>query len=312
MQIRATQESSISAARRVEAANCFREAQEVICRGLAAADGSGEFGSDLWERPDGHGGSGGGGCTRVLANGAIFESAGVNFSEVFGELSSEMSQALIGETTPQPFYATGVSLVLHPFSPMVPTVHANFRYIEVGPKCWYGGGADLTPYYLFEEDAAHFHGVWQDVCGAERYREYKAHCDRYFYIPHRGESRGVGGIFYDYLGRDDPQHIAEYSEFSSKAAAAFLSCYLPIVARRRDQPWSEAEKRFQLLRRGRYAEFNLVYDRGTQFGLKTNGRTESILMSLPPTACWEYGFTPTPGSREAALIQVLQTPREWV
>lgn len=298
---------------KLRAARLFSDLQSSICNALEHIDGVGHFGNDAWKRPTSDSLSdGGGGLTRVLRNGAIFESAGVNFSEVYGELSPEMGRVLVGTETPQEFYATGTSLVLHPFSPMVPTVHANFRYFEVGELYWFGGGADLTPYYLFEEDARHFHQVWLEACGEQWYRECKEHCDRYFYLPHRQEARGIGGIFFDYLGKGEPGRQEEYFEQCARASAAFLDSYLPIVERRRDEPWGEEQKRFQLLRRGRYVEFNLIYDRGTQFGLKTNGRTESILMSLPPTVCWEYQFQPEAGSREASLLEVLRSPRSWV
>lgn len=291
----------------------FTALQEEICDALEEIDGSQRFSSDHWQRPENsllEGG--GGGHTRVLRGGAVFESAGVNFSEVFGTLPLEMSKKLIGSESEQPFFATGVSLVLHPYSPMVPTVHANFRYLEVADKCWFGGGADLTPYYLFEEDAEHFHRTWLEACGEQRYRTFKEECDRYFYLPHREEARGIGGIFFDYLGRDEPEKVAEYAEMTYAVSRHFLPSYLPIVARRKSMSFTEAQKQFQLLRRGRYVEFNLVYDRGTQFGLRTKGRTESILMSLPPMVAWEYCFEPEPGSAEDALLEVLRRPKDWV
>lgn len=293
----------------------FKKLQSRICAGLEAVDGKAAFAVDAWERPDASGGHGGGGITRVLAGGDVFERAGVNFSEVYGTLPLEMSQKLVGAANPMPFFATGISLVLHPYSPMVPTTHANFRYLEVGDKRWFGGGADLTPYYLFADDAAHFHTVLKAACDkydAAFYPNFKKQCDEYFFLKHRGETRGVGGLFFDYMGRDDATLLDSAFALVRDLGEAFLDSYIPIVKRRKLEPWGEAEKRFHLLRRGRYVEFNLLYDRGTQFGLHTGGRTESILMSLPPNVCWEYNFVPQPGSREAELEAVLKQPREWV
>ena len=225
-----------------------------------------------------------------------------------------MTKKLLGTDGEAKFYATGTSLVLHPYSPMIPTVHANFRYLEVGNKKWFGGGSDLTPYYLFEEDARHFHKTAKNVCDKHDncfYSQFKKECDQYFYLPHRKEARGVGGIFYDYLGKEEPEKLENFFSFAKDYSESFLDSYLPIVERRKDEPWTETQKEFQLLRRGRYVEFNLIYDRGTLFGLRTNGRTESILMSLPPTVNWTYNYQPTAGSKEAQLLEVLKNPRDW-
>jgi coproporphyrinogen III oxidase len=276
--------------------------QDRIVREIEAVDG-GRFHEDAWERP-----GGGGGRTRVLSDGAVFEKAGVNFSAVHGELGEEAARTLPGEG--RAFFATGLSLVLHPASPRVPSVHANFRYMERGGRWWFGGGSDLTPYVLIEEDARHFHGAWKRVCDRHDpafYPRFKRWCDEYFFLPHRGEARGVGGIFFDHLEGDLERLFAFWRE----AGEAFLDAYLPIVARRRGEPYGPSEREFQLLRRGRYVEFNLLHDRGTLFGLKTAGRTESILMSLPPLVRWPYDFRPAPGSPEARLEEVLRHPRDW-
>jgi coproporphyrinogen III oxidase len=277
--------------------------QDRIVAGLEQLDGK-RFREDAWERP-----GGGGGRTRVLAEGGLFEKAGVNFSDVHGQLSEEFARQIPGEG--RDFTACGVSLVLHPRSPMIPTVHANFRYLTKGDRSWFGGGADLTPYYGWREDAVHFHRVWRDVCTRHAplidYRRYKKWCDEYFYLAHRQEPRGVGGIFFDYLEGEFEPCFA----FVRDAGDAFLDAYAPIVRRRKDEPYGPREKEFQEIRRGRYAEFNLIYDRGTIFGLKTGGRTESILMSLPPHVQWRYDWRPEPGSREAELYEVFLKPRDW-
>ena len=285
----------------------FRGLQERICAVLEAADGAARFRSDAWERP-----GGGGGLTRVLTEGALFERGGVNFSSVHGRFSPEFAAQLpAGSGAGLDFFATGVSLVLHPRSPRIPTVHANFRLLRRGPSLWFGGGADLTPYYPALEDVIHFHATWKAACDRhdpDFYRRYKKWCDEYFYLPHRRETRGVGGIFFDYLQRDVERDFA----FVSDAGSAFLEAYLPIVRRRRDDPWGERERSFQLLRRGRYVEFNLLFDRGTTFGLKTDGRAESILMSLPPLARWEYDARFEESSDEAALARDWLKPRDWL
>lgn len=288
---------------RNECSRLAREAQDAITRGIEAIDGH-PFREDDWSRP-----GGGGGRTRVLAEGAIIEKGGVNFSEVHGELSEEFAAKLPGSG--RAFFATGISVVLHPRSPRVPTVHANFRYIEKGDAWWFGGGADMTPYRLYEEDAIHFHSVWKRVCDRSDpafYPRFKAWCDEYFFLPHRGEARGVGGIFFDNL-TGDPVRLLR---FWAEAATALLEAYVPVVERRKDEPFGPQEREFQLLRRGRYVEFNLLYDRGTAFGLKTQGRVESILMSLPPLVRWRYDPPASSSPEETALLAVLRTPRDWL
>jgi coproporphyrinogen III oxidase len=277
--------------------------QNEICRALEEVDGSGRFREDAWERP-----GGGGGRSRVLEEGAVFEKAGVNVSVVHGELSAEFAGRLPGEGPS--FSATGISLVLHPRSPLVPTTHANFRYLEHGSRAWFGGGSDLTPYYLFDEDAAHFHRTLKEACdrhGADRYPRFKKWCDEYFFIRHRGEARGIGGVFFDYLEGDLERELL----FVQDVGRSLLPAYLPIVERRRALPYTPEERAWQEIRRGRYVEFNLVYDRGTTFGLETQGRVESILMSLPPRVRWVYDHQPVRGSEEARLLEVLRAPREW-
>jgi len=276
--------------------------QTRICEGLEAEDGQGRFRSDRWQRP-----GGGGGLTRVMVDGAVFEKAGVNFSAVHGQLKEEFAKTLPGDGLD--FFATGVSLVLHPKSPRVPTTHANFRCLQRGSALWFGGGADLTPYYPVREDVEHFHRTWKTVCDRHDpayYPKFKKWCDDYFYLPHRQETRGVGGLFFDQLTGG-----ARDFAFVKDAANAFLESYLPIVRRRKNDAWGERERQFQLTRRGRYVEFNLLYDRGTTFGLKTDGRTESILMSLPPLVRWEYDARYEPGSPEAELPAWLK-PRDWL
>ncbi len=289
---------------RDRAAAYFRDLQDRICGGLEGFDGIGTFQEDAWQRE-----GGGGGRTRILTDGGLFEKAGVNFSEVFGEMSEEFAKQVPGEG--RAFFATGISLVLHPRSPMVPTVHANFRYLAKGESQWFGGGSDLTPYYPHREDVVHFHRTWKAVCdrhpAVADHQKMKAECDRYFFLPHRGEARGVGGIFFDYVGGD----LEAVFAFVRDAGDAFLESYLPIARRRKDDPYTDRQREWQLVRRGRYVEFNLLYDRGTLFGLKTGGRTESILMSLPPLVKWEYDARPEPGSPEAELIDVYLKPRDW-
>jgi coproporphyrinogen III oxidase len=281
----------------------FRELQDRICAGLEELDSADRFREDLWDRE-----GGGGGRTRVLADGGVFEKAGVNFSDVRGQFSEEFARQVPAEG--RDFTATGISLVLHPRSPLVPTVHANFRFLTRGRKEWFGGGADLTPYYPYREDVIHFHRVWKRVCERHAplvdYHRLKRWCDEYFFLPHRGEARGVGGIFFDYLEGDRDRLFA----FVRDCGDAFLDAYAPIVRRRKDEPYSERQRTFQEFRRGRYAEFNLLYDRGTLFGLKTGGRVESIFMSLPPVVRWLYDYRPAPGSREAELYEFLK-PRDW-
>ncbi|MBN9518731.1 oxygen-dependent coproporphyrinogen oxidase [bacterium] len=281
----------------------FRGLQDRICAGLEQADGAARFREDTWERP-----GGGGGRTRVIEGGGVFEKGGVNFSEVFGELSPEFARQMPGDGLT--FTATGVSLVLHPRSPHVPTVHMNFRYLTHGAKTWFGGGADLTPYYPVLEDVVHFHRTWKAACdrhpGVADHAKMKHDCDEYFFLKHRREARGVGGVFFDYL----PAAPAGWA-FVRDAADAFLPSYLPVVERRKAAPWTADERAFQEYRRGRYVEFNLVYDRGTTFGLKTDGRTESILMSLPPVVRYVYDYRPAPGTPEAALTDYWLQPKDW-
>ena len=286
-----------------EAQAFFEALQTRICDALEAEDGGGRFRNDRWQRA-----GGGGGLTRVLAEGALFEKAGVNTSAVHGELRPDFAATLPGDGLA--FFATGISLVLHPKSPRIPTVHANFRCLARGQALWFGGGADLTPYYPEREDVEHFHRTWKSVCDRHDpsyYARFKKWCDDYFYLPHRGETRGIGGIFFDQLQGDRARDFA----FVRDAGDAFVEAYLPIVRRRRGDAWGERERQFQLLRRGRYVEFNLIYDRGTTFGLKTDGRTESILMSLPPLVRWEYDARFEPGTPEGDLIEWLK-PRDWL
>jgi coproporphyrinogen III oxidase len=290
---------------RARAEEYFRKLQDEITSTLEVLDGGAKFFQESWERP-----GGGGGRSRVLEDGDVFEKAGVNFSAVHGEAPESMRST----TDPLTFFATGVSLVLHPRSPKIPTVHANFRYFEQSDgDAWFGGGADLTPYYLNEDDAIHFHLTLKQACDKHDptyYPRFKAWCDEYFYIKHRGETRGVGGIFFDQLRGTERERESIFA-FVQDVSHAFLPAYVPIVERHRTDPYTEAERRWQLLRRGRYVEFNLVYDRGTRFGLETNGRVESILMSLPTMARWEYNVTPAPDTPEYQLWEVLKSPKDW-
>ncbi len=288
---------------RQRALSFFRSLQDRICQQLEECDGHSRFQQDEWQRP-----GGGGGRSRVMSDGAIFEKAGVGFSEVFGDMDPAFAKQLPGEGTD--FTATGVSLVLHPRSPMIPTVHANFRFLTKGDRAWFGGGADLTPYYPELQDVVHFHRTWKNTCDAYGmdHDALKRACDDYFYLPHRQEHRGVGGIFFDYLSDD----LESRFEFVQACGSAFLDSYVPIVTARRDDQYSEQQKWFQEVRRGRYVEFNLVYDRGTIFGLKTNGRIESILMSLPPTVRYVYDYKAPPGTPEAMLTDDWLKPRDWL
>ena len=280
----------------------FKELQDRITHSIEELDGD-SFREDAWSRE-----GGGGGRTRVLEDGRIFEKAGVNFSSVHGKLPEQFAAKIpLGNGTE--FFATGVSLVFHPKSPMVPAVHANFRYLEKGDAQWFGGGSDLTPCYPYQDDATHFHRTIKRACDrhdADFYPRFKKWCDEYFTLKHRGEMRGVGGIFFDYLEGDREKHFA----FVQDAGNTFIEAYLPIVKRRMNEPYGARERQYQLYRRGRYVEFNLLYDRGTIFGLETRGRTESILMSLPPLVRWVYDFKPEPGSREEKALEFYQ-PREW-
>ena len=284
-----------------------------IVEALEKVDGKSKFRADQWTRPEG-----GGGLTRVLEQGNVFEKAGVNISAVEGILPASLKETL--SVSGNNFFATGLSLVLHPLNPFVPTVHANWRYFELYDEqnrvidSWFGGGTDLTPYYIFPEDGRHFHTTLKKVLDAfdpELYPAFKQQCDDYFINKHRGnEARGIGGIFYDYLRPSTSRDAGWLLNFQQANGNAFLPSYLPIVEKRATIPFSGQHKEWQEFRRGRYAEFNLVHDRGTLFGLKTNGRTESILMSLPPTVRWKYDYHPVPGSREAELEEYLK-PRDW-
>jgi len=292
------------------AADDVHALQHSICQALEAIEAKyaggrtpGRFRHDPWDRR-----GGGGGVSAVLSDGVVFEKAGVNVSTVHGQFPPDLAHTMPGDGLD--FFATGVSLVLHPRNPHVPTTHANFRFLRRGSAGWFGGGADLTPCYPRIEDAVHFHRVLKESCDRHDpsyYPRFKAWCDEYFFLKHRGETRGVGGLFFDYLSEDLP---AVHS-FWRDVGAAFLAAYLPIVERRVLTPYGERERQFQLYRRGRYVEFNLLYDRGTVFGLKTDGRVESILMSLPPLVRWEYDYRPEPGSCEAALVDFLR-PRDWL
>lgn len=286
--------------------------QDLICQQLAQADGSASFAEDSWNRE-----GGGGGRSRVLRNGAVFEQAGVNFSHVHGDQMPASATAHRPELAGRSFEAMGVSLVIHPENPWVPTSHANVRFFiaekpGADPVWWFGGGFDMTPYYGFTEDAVHWHQTAARLCqpfGEDVYPRYKKWCDDYFFLKHRNEQRGIGGLFFDDLNSPD----FDYGfRFIQAVGRGFLDAYLPIVARRKDLPWGERERQFQLYRRGRYVEFNLVWDRGTLFGLQTGGRTESILMSLPPLVRWEYDYQPEPGTPEAALYSDFLTVKEWI
>ena len=288
--------------------------QDKICRSLEEVDGKAKFVEDAWERE-----GGGGGKTRVIANGKVFEKGGVNTSIVHGELPDTFKEKFgVDEAN---FYACGLSLVIHPKSPKVPTVHANWRYFEMYDgkgsivKQWFGGGSDLTPYYLVEDDAVHFHQVMKNMCdkhNTDYYPEFKKACDSYFFNSHRDETRGIGGIFYDYMQEDENMSWEQLLAFQIDAGNCFLEAYIPIVEKHKEETYTEEQKYWQEIRRGRYVEFNLLHDRGTHFGIKTKGRTESILMSLPSTVRWDYGFQTEKDSEEAKLIQVLMNPREWV
>lgn len=288
--------------------------QNKITQSLEEIDGAEKFKEDFWKRP-----GGGGGRSRVISEGSVFEKGGVSISKVYGPLPSAMQDYFkVGESE---FFACGLSLVLHPVNPYVPTVHANFRYFEMlesdGDKQdqWFGGGLDLTPYYLFEGDARHFHSICKDVCDRHdvaSYQEYKQKCDDYFFNHHRGEARGIGGLFYDYCKPSLQHSLDDWYNFQTDMADHFLAAYIPIVEKRKDIAFAKAEKEWQEIRRGRYVEFNLLHDKGTLFGLKTAGRIESILMSLPPTVRWKYDHQPSQGSEEARILEVLKNPRQWV
>lgn len=294
---------------REEIAERFRELQDKICGSLEKLDGQAVFREDIWERP-----GGGGGRTRVIGNGNVFEKGGVNFSAVFGEAPEFVMKKNTG--SPNQFYATGISIVMHPRSPMVPIIHMNIRYLELNQDVkWFGGGIDLTPVYVNEDDARYFHGELKSVCdrfSKKFYPAYKSWADDYFFLRHRKEMRGIGGIFFDRLEPDAEFPVEKIFEFVMAVGETFVPVYSTLVKRNRDKPFGENETGWQQLRRSRYVEFNLVYDRGTKFGLETNGRTESILMSMPPTAAWKYDFVPEPGSPEAATLNLLRQRTDWI
>ena len=317
---------------RERAKNLVLNLQDEICAGLQSIDGEGTFQEEKWDRPEG-----GGGRSRVMREGRVFEQGGVNFSEVHGE---ELPPSILNqrpEAKGHKWFATGTSMVLHPRNPYIPTVHLNYRYFEAGPVWWFGGGADLTPFYPYLEDTRNFHRAHQNACNSvspELHKVFKSWCDEDFYLKHRGETRGIGGIFYDYQdgsgrlykGPDSKGKAAQISKeiglipktwdelflLAKSCGEAFLPSYLPIIKKRMHKEYGEKEREFQLYRRGRYVEFNLVWDRGTIFGLQTNGRTESILMSLPPLVRWEYGYKAPINSREALLTDLFNKPQEWL
>ncbi|MBK1440276.1 oxygen-dependent coproporphyrinogen oxidase [Parapedobacter sp. ISTM3] len=291
-------------------ANQYKSIQDIITRGLEALDGKSTFQEELWQRE-----GGGGGRTRIIQQGAAIEKGGVNFSAVHGVLPEPVRKAFQVDKTN--FFATGVSIVIHPNNPFVPIIHMNIRYFELDDRVkWFGGGIDLTPHYVQTEDAVYFHGQLKNICdrfSPAFYPEFKAHADRYFYIKHRQETRGIGGIFYDRLTPEKTQVSWEtIFDFSAALGHAFVPIYSELMNRNRHREFTAANKRWQHLRRGRYAEFNLVYDAGTKFGLETNGRIESILMSLPPHAEWAYDFRPEPGSAEAQTLSLLKQDIDWL
>jgi coproporphyrinogen III oxidase len=290
----------------------LRGLQDTITGTLEKLDGKGRFAPDSWTRAEG-----GGGESRVLKGGALFEQAGVNFSDVRGSTLPPSASSHRPELAGRAWRGLGVSLVLHPLNPYVPTSHMNVRFFAAtkdgeAPVWWFGGGFDLTPYYGFEEDVRHWHRTAKEACdssfGAEAYAHYKKWCDEYFFLKHRNEPRGVGGLFFDDLNAEG---FERSFAFMQSVGDHFLPAYTPIVEKRRDMKYAERERQFQLYRRGRYVEFNLVYDRGTLFGLQSGGRTESILMSLPPMVRWEYDWKPEPGSKEAELYEKFLKPRDW-
>ena len=288
--------------------------QDTITQALEAIDGKARFREDLWERPEG-----GGGRTRIIENGNVIEKGGVNISAVHGPLPKSMQEYF--NVKDVDFFACGLSLVIHPINPMVPTVHANWRYFEMYDEKgntvdqWFGGGQDLTPYYLFEEDVRHFHQTCKTVCDSfhtDLYPDFKQKCDAYFFNKHRNEARGVGGLFFYYLKEEGSFSLTDRYDFVTAVGNSFLEAYTPILKKRKDLHYTPAQRNWQEIRRGRYVEFNLVHDKGTLFGLRTNGRIESILMSLPPKVQWHYDHQPEEGSEEARLLEVLKSPKNWV
>ncbi len=297
----------------IEAVKSYLHAlQDSICQSLETEEGEAKFIEDDWQRD-----AGGGGRTRVLTNGKVFEQAGVNFSHVFGDNMPASATAHRPELAGRSFQAMGVSLVIHPHNPFIPTSHANVRFFIAekegeDPIWWFGGGFDLTPYYGFDEDCKHWHQTAKDACqpfGEDVYPRYKKWCDDYFYLKHRQEPRGIGGLFFDDLSEDG---FEQSFAFIRSIGDHYIPAYLPIVQKRKDTPYNEQHKDFQLYRRGRYVEFNLVYDRGTLFGLQSGGRTESILMSLPPLVKWKYNWTPEAGSEEEKLYNKYLVAQDWV
>jgi coproporphyrinogen III oxidase len=292
----------------------IQDLQDRITHQIETIDTEAQFNEDLWERAEG-----GGGRTRVIENGKVIEKGGVNISAVHGPLPKSMQDYFnVGEVD---FFACGLSLVLHPKNPMAPTVHANWRYFEMYDKqgkCidqWFGGGQDLTPYYIFDEDVRHFHQTCKTVCGRHHpnfYKNFKRKCDTYFFNKHRDEARGVGGLFFDYLKKDLYFSLEDRYNFVTDVGDSFLKAYSPILIKRKDLDYTPQQRTWQEIRRGRYVEFNLVHDKGTLFGLKTNGRIESILMSLPPKVQWQYDHQPEEGSEEARLLKVLKNPKDWL
>lgn len=289
--------------------------QDNICAALEACDGKAKFIEDKWERAEG-----GGGKTRVIANGNVFEKGGVNTSIVFGDVTEAMKTQL--KINGAKWFACGMSIVIHPINPFVPTVHCNYRMFELYDEQgevmdrWFGGGTDLTPFYLLEEDAKHFHQTYKNACDGfnpDFYPKFKKDCDNYFVNWHRNEERrGLGGIFYDYQRPNEKQDVDFWMNFGKACGDAFVKAYIPIVEKRKDQPYTAENKYWQEIRRGRYVEFNLVHDRGTLFGLKTNGRTESILMSLPPTVRFDYNYQPKFGTEEYKMQEACLHPKDWV
>ncbi|MCE7067222.1 oxygen-dependent coproporphyrinogen oxidase [Dyadobacter sp. CY326] len=294
----------------------FRALQDNICQAIEATDGIGKFREDIWAHH-----SGGGGRTRLIQNGDVLEKGGVNFSSVKGEVHPRLRQQMnLGDNDDFHFTATGVSIVMHPKNPHVPIIHMNVRYFELSNgTCWFGGGIDLTPHYVVETDAQFFHTTLKSACDRHHpdfYEKFSKWADDYFYIPHRNETRGIGGIFFDYMKPDEAGNGNALSkrqlfDFVKDIGESFAPIYTALMQKHRNDPFTEQQKQWQFLRRGRYVEFNLVWDRGTKFGLETNGRTESILMSLPPQANWEYNFEPQPGSEEAKTLELLKKGLNW-
>lgn len=296
-------------------ADWLKQLQDSICKALEQADGRSKFIEENWTREEG-----GGGRTRVIKDGAVIEKGGVNFSAVHGKtpefLLKDKQHSVISGGSPSEFFATGVSIVIHPQSPMVPIIHMNIRYFEMtGGTKWLGGGIDLTPHYVVEDDANYFHNALKKVCdkhNADYYSKFKKWADDYFFITHRNETRGIGGIFFDRLNEGDGMSFETNLAFWKEVGEAFAPIYTELIARNKSKTFTEAHKQWQLLRRGRYVEFNLVYDKGTKFGLETNGRIESILMSLPKLASWEYDFKTQPGSEEEKTLALLKKGINWV